>query len=47
MCIEQEDGESQFVNHYAQDRRLLIIKRISEIKLFFFTIKKSVGVIKY
>jgi len=45
LCIQQEDGEPQFANRYAQDRRLLITKRNSEIKLFI-TNKKSVGVIE-
>jgi len=45
LCTQQEDGEPQFANHYAQDRRLLIIKRISENKLFI-TNKKSVSVIE-
>jgi len=45
LSIQLEDGEPQFANHYVQDRRLLITKRISEIKLFFTT-KKSVDVIE-
>jgi len=45
LCIQQEDGEPQFANHYAHDRRLLITKRISEIKLFLKT-KKTLGVIE-
>jgi len=45
LCIQQEDGEPQFANYYAQDRRLLITRSISEMKLFITT-KKSVGVIE-